>query len=320
MRKVCLLAAAMFCVLTSFAQKTTREQYIALHKDDAVRDMKRTGVPASITLAQAVFESNDGNSPLATEANNHFGIKCADWKGETYTHDDETKNECFRKYNSVLESYDDHSEFLRTRTRYASLFKLDPTDYKAWAHGLKKCGYATNPEYASRLIKIIEDYKLYELDNGKDIPSPPSQPVASTDKRATSKPATQKIISPSDDVVVNPYSTHEIFSNNNVRYVVAKKSDTVKSIAEEFQLGYWQIYKYNDLVDHSQLAEGQKIYIEPKKRNGKQSHYIVQPGQSLQTIAQEQGIKLRMLCKWNNLDENAQVRAGQKLFLEKKRS
>src|SRR5215218_7448887 len=196
--------------------KNTREQYINKYKDDAVRDMKKTGVPASITLAQACLESQDGNSPLALEANNHFGIKCANWTGDTYIQDDDTRNECFRKYNDVLHSYDDHSDFLRTRPRYAELFLLDITDYTGWAKGLKKAGYATNPQYAERLIKIIEDNKLNELDHGRDLPLSTYEPIASTRPepvRKKSPAAPSKIIVPSSEVI-NPFGGHQVFYNN----------------------------------------------------------------------------------------------------------
>ena len=146
-------------------KRMSSQDYIARYKDDAIRDMQKTGVPASITLAQGMYESENGNSRLAREANNHFGIKChKEWSGPTFIKDDDTKNECFRKYETVLESYDDHSNFLRTRERYRFLFDYEITDYKKWAYGLKKAGYATNPEYANKLIRIIEDNNLNELD------------------------------------------------------------------------------------------------------------------------------------------------------------
>jgi LysM repeat protein len=318
MRKVHLLFVIAFSILSNAnAQtRTSRNDYIAKHKDDAVRDMQKTGVPASITLSQALLESDDGNSPLATEANNHFGIKCSDWNGDTYTKDDETKDECFRKYHSVLESYDDHSNFLKSRPRYASLFQRDPADYKGWAVGLKKAGYATNPQYAERLIKIIEDNNLAELDKGKDLPDP-SEAMASTDEKEIAFPPVAKTIIPTTDVI-DPYPSHQVFTNNGVSYIVIKKSDTYKKITDEFELGSWQISKYNEISMNTPLREGQKIYIQPKKREGKKSFCIVNTGQSLHDIAQEQGIKLKMLCKWNNLSEDARVNAGQKLWLKKR--
>ena len=300
--------------------KLTREQYISMYKDDAVRDMKKTGVPASITLAQACLESQDGNSPLAMEANNHFGIKCANWTGDTYIQDDDTRNECFRKYKDVLQSYDDHSDFLRTRPRYAELFLLDNTDYIGWAKGLKKAGYATNPAYAERLIKIIEDYKLHELDKGRDVTFyefvASAQPAPGVKKAPT--PAS-KIIVPSSEVI-NPFGGHQVFFNNETPYVIASSGDTYRSIADEFEMGEWQILKYNEVDKSSPIDEGEKIYLKPKRRTGERTIYTVKPGQTLHDIAQEQGIKLRHLLKWNELEENAVVKPGQRIYLREKKS
>jgi len=300
--------------------KLTREQYISLYKDDAVRDMKKTGVPASITLAQACLESQDGNSALAMEANNHFGIKCANWTGDTYIQDDDTKNECFRKYKDVLHSYDDHSEFLRTRPRYAELFLLDITDYIGWAKGLKKAGYATNPVYAERLIKIIEDFNLHELDHGRELPKSSYETVASARPVPVVKntPAS-KIIVPSSEVI-NPFGGHQVFFNNETPYVFASSGDTYRSIADEFEMGEWQILKYNELDKNSPVEDGQKIYLKPKRRTGERNFYTVKPGQSLHDIAQEQGVKLKHLLKWNELDENASVKPGQRIYLQAKKS
>lgn len=164
----------LFLLLFSFqlsAQNMTRNEYIDKYKDEAIYQMKKYKIPASITLAQGILESGDGNSELAKKSNNHFGIKChSDWEGERVYHDDDKKNECFRKYNKVRDSYDDHSEFL-LRPRYASLFEYALTDYKSWAKGLKKAGYATNPYYAKHLIKIIEENELHKLDDEVEIES-----------------------------------------------------------------------------------------------------------------------------------------------------
>jgi LysM repeat protein len=301
--------------------KFTREQYIARYKDDAVRDMKKTGVPASITLAQACLESQDGNSPLAIEANNHFGIKCANWNGDTYIQDDDSRDECFRKYKDALESYDDHSEFLRTRSRYADLFLLDITDYPGWAKGLKKAGYATNPHYAERLIKIIEDNKLYELDHGRDLPKEIYEPVASARPEPILKksPAPTRIVVPSSEVI-NPFGGHQVFLNNETPYVVASAGDTYRGIADEFEMGEWQILKYNEVDKNTPVDEGEKIYLKPKRRTGDRSFYTVKPGQSLHDIAQEQGVKLRLLLKWNELGEDADIKPGQRIYLQSRKS
>jgi LysM repeat protein len=317
MRKAIILFALSFSIvlLAQAQSRTTRNEYIAMYKDDAIRDMQKTGVPASITMAQALLESDDGNSPLAKEANNHFGIKCSNWTGDTYIQDDDTKDECFRKYNSVLESYDDHSNFLKTRPRYAACFQLSITDYKGWARELKKAGYATNPVYAEKLIKIIEDNNLAVLDTGGDLPAAVSGPVASADadviisERKSILPTTAEI---------DPYTRHQVLQNNGVDYIIVKKTDTYKKLSDEFELGAWEIAKYNELQPNASLTEGQRIYLKPKKRMGKQSFCIVNQGQTLYDVAQEQGIKLKMLCKWNGLDENARVSVGQKLWLKKR--
>ncbi len=299
--------------------KMTREEYIAKYKSDAVRDMKKTGVPASITMAQACLESQDGNSPLAIEANNHFGIKCADWNGDTYVQDDDRRNECFRKYKGALESYDDHSNFLRTRPRYAELFLLDATDYKGWAYGLKKAGYATNPQYAGRIIKIIEDFKLYELDRGGELPKEIYEPVASAKPEPPVRKTTERIFVPTTDVI-NPFGGHQVFYTNETPYVIAKDGDNYRTIADEFEMGEWQILKYNEVSKSTPLDEGEKIYLKPKKRTGDRTFYTLKQGQTLHDVAQEQGVKLRLLLKWNNLSENAEVRPGQRIYLKNKKS
>lgn len=318
------LSSLMLGTTVSYAgdQKMTREEYISRYKDDAVRDMKKTGVPASITLAQACLESQDGNSPLAIEANNHFGIKCSNWTGDTYIQDDDTRDECFRKYKDALESYDDHSEFLRTRPRYAELFLLDITDYQGWAKGLKKAGYATNPQYAERLIKIIEDNKLYELDNGRDLPVEIYEPVASSGAEPIlqkTTPSPKKVIVPTSQVI-NPFGGHQVFFNNETPYVIASSEDTYRSIADEFEMGEWQVLKYNEVEKGSPVDAGEKVYLKPKRRTGDRTFYTVKPGETLRDIAQEQGVKLRLLLKWNEMSENAEVKPGQKVYLQSKKS
>ena len=211
--------------------RLSRIKYINDHKDDAIRDMHKTGVPASITLAQACLESQDGCSPLAKEANNHFGIKCSDWTGPSYIQDDDKKDECFRKYNTTLESYDDHSLFLSTRPRYASLFKIEAKDYKGWAKGLKKAGYATDPTYADRLIKIIEENQLYLLDQEKEI-----QYSASLSSEAISiveEKKSKKIYVPSVEPL-DVFSERKVLSRNGIDYILVKKGDNMKSLSKEF--------------------------------------------------------------------------------------
>ncbi|MFM7217472.1 MAG: glucosaminidase domain-containing protein, partial [Bacteroidota bacterium] len=282
---------------------------------DAVREMKKSGVPASITLAQACLESSDGNSPLAVEANNHFGIKCANWDGPSYYQDDDAPNECFRKYASVFESFDDHSSFLKNRPRYASLFQLEPTDYKSWAHGLKQAGYATDPRYAHRLITIIEEYQL----NRYDVESASAEPLASTAPVAAPTPVFKRISSgkifvPSTPPV-NIYSDRKVLYNNGVPYILARPGDTFKSLAEELQLGYWQLPKYNEQSMETDLQTGQMVYIGPKKQYAAVAEYTVAEGEGLHAVSQKLGVKSKYICRLNGLPESADLAPGTRLVV-----
>lgn len=297
----------------------SRLKYINENKEYAIRDMQKSGVPASITLAQALLESQAGCSRLAREANNHFGIKCSDWKGQTFIQDDDTKDECFRKYKSITDSYDDHSTFLRTRPRYAFLFELEITDYKGWARGLKKAGYATDPSYATSLIKIIEDNELYLLDQGKqpeflaDNSSSENTAIASNKRKSGS---ITKVFVPNVDVV-DPFAPRKIKTINGVKYIVATSKDNFASLSKEFQMGSWQLPKYNEMQSHSSLSDGQIIYLQPKKNTGPTSTYIAKPGDTIASIAQANGIKTKYICKYNKLKESDPVEPGQRIYLEK---
>lgn len=310
MENYCRTALALLCILSfsAFAQpskqRMSKEEYIERFQQDALEDMKRTGVPASIKLAQGILESDCGNSRLAIEANNHFGIKChKEWNGDTFYQDDDEKNECFRKYNSVLESYDDHSYFLRSRERYAFLFDLDITDYKGWAHGLKKAGYATNPNYAHQLIKIIEDYDLNRLDKtGKKIP------VVS----ASSKTVSTKDASTLKSFSLPPAATNTI---NNTPYVIARKGDSYYSIAAANNMALWQVLKYNDAGKDDIPAEGEVVFIKPKRNKAQKEFHIVSSGETLRGISQLYGIKLKKIYKYNHLSMADKIKPGDRLRL-----
>jgi len=249
--KYCILLIIYFFTFNCFAQDErkaiTVKEYINLYKDIAVKDMNTFRIPASITLAQGLLESNNGNSDLSIKANNHFGIKChKEWKGETYIIDDDAKNECFRMYKNAEESYKDHSSFLRTRVRYASLFYLDITNYKAWAEGLKAAGYASNPNYPKQLIKIIEDNCLYEYDSGfqkKDIAAY-QQPGQVT-----------FLITDDDDEDFSPIniggSNRAFFLNNDIKFVFVKSGDTFEKIAKDLDIKPEALYRYNDFQKES---------------------------------------------------------------------
>jgi LysM repeat protein len=287
-------------------KRTSREEYIEQYKNDAIRDMVKTGVPASITLAQGLLESDDGNSELAINANNHFGIKChKEWAGPTYIMDDDQRNECFRKYSSVLDSYDDHSDFLRTRSRYAFLFDLPRTDYVAWAKGLKKAGYATNPKYPEMLIKIIEENKLHELDKQDKIKVFPSL-----------KHKITRDVTPTHNL---PSSQNIMVSSNRIKYIIAREGDTYLKIAKRHEMGLWQIYKYNELDKSMPLKAGQLIYLQPKRRKASVHYHTVKPGESMHTISQIYGVKMKHLYRKNRMSYGMQVQPGQKLWLRKKK-
>ena len=280
--------------------RLTRKEYIETYKEEAIREMLRAGIPASITLAQGILESGDGNSPLARYANNHFGIKChRGWTGERFIMDDDEKNECFRKYYSVYDSYRDHSEFLTGRSRYADLFKLKVTDYKGWAKGLKKAGYATNPKYANILIKIIEDNELYRYDKVKKLPK--------REPEQSPKPVAQKL---------EEYD-RAVRLQNRIKYTVVKEGDSFFKIADEMDMGLWQLYKYNDMKKGQKLEPGQILYLQPKRSKGTEEFHVAKAGDSMWMISQMYGIKLKKLYKRNRMNPGSQPTPGQKLYLRK---
>ncbi len=282
--------------LFSQGRNISTEQYIELYKEDAIKEMNRYGIPASITLAQGIIESGSGNSDLAKNANNHFGIKCHDWKGRGYYVDDDEKNECFRKYNSVYESFTDHSEFLKNRPRYSTLFELDITDYKGWAYGLKKAGYATNPQYPQILINLIEKFKLYEYDKYY--------------KKDYSPEINSKEIIASEDIKYI----------NGIRCLVVKKGDTFFGIAKKNNMMIGQLYRYNELNKDAVLKQGQIIYLQPKRRKSRDTEYhLVAKGETLYLISQKYGIKLKYLCSKNNITVGTTIKEGDKLWLKKRK-
>jgi LysM repeat protein len=295
----------------------TAEQYIEQFKDDAIKEMLLFNIPASITLAQGMLESGNGNSDLAVYANNHFGIKCHnEWSGPTFIKDDDAKDECFRKYPSALDSYTDHSNFLKTRSRYAPLFELKRTDYKGWAHGLKKVGYATDPKYTRRLIDLIETYKLYQYDK-------PGEQLAKSEKKeekSTSKAsATAKKKEPSKErastVAVERHVTRPIQQFRFINYVIVKPGDTFSKIAKETDKDVWQLYKFNDLKPTDKLVAGERMYLQPKRRNGNEAVHVVKKGETMRSISQQYAIKLNSLYKKNNMKPGEEPQPGETLYL-----
>lgn len=300
----------------SFAQhKITVEEYIMTYKDIAMEKMEIYRIPASITLAQGILESGIGNSELARKANNHFGIKChKGWTGKTYHMDDDTKDECFRKYNDAEESYRDHSIFLTTRDRYAGLFDLDITDYKAWAGGLKKAGYATNPRYPQLLIKIIEENRLDKFDKGI---SPSYASSKEIDTGISSAYTNLPMPQPSNYELVEIWETgRKVYINNGVKFIFARAGDSWADIAADFEIYSWQLPKYNELDKKANPRQGQMIYIEKKKRKNKNvDTHTVRSGETMHDIAQVYGIQLTRLYRKNNIPQGINAEAGKVLKL-----
>ena len=291
--------------IVSFAQtRQTAAQYVEKYKETAQTEMRRYGIPASIKLGQGILESSAGNSDLAREANNHFGIKCKkNWTGQAFYKDDDAKDECFRKYKTVLESYEDHSQFLKNSQRYASLFLLSQDDYKGWAHGLKKAGYATNPQYAQLLIKTIEENRLFQYDT--EVIAKPYTPDKQKDK-------------PKEELVEDlpPTSKQEVKLRNNVKYVIAKDGDTPENLSEKFDMIPFQIPKYNDLTDNEyKFKSGDIVYLQPKRNKASEKLVVVKQGQTIRDISQEYGIKIKSIRKLNKLSESEEVKVGQELRL-----
>ncbi|MCX6252661.1 MAG: glucosaminidase domain-containing protein [Bacteroidetes bacterium] len=285
-------------------------KYIEKYKDIAIQEMMIYRIPASITLAQGILESNAGISPLATEANNHFGIKChKEWQGITFIKDDETRNECFRKYDHAEESFRDHSFFLTQRDRYKPLFDLDICDYKGWANGLKRSGYATNPTYSDQLIKTIEKYSLCVYDLAElSLNCPDSARVSPETPVLTSK--AEQV-----EVVMEGPGYRKILVNNGVKYIIAQKGDNMESLAREFGSGARQFDTFNDLKKGASVVPGQVIYIEGKRRKGAASFHTVKRGETMYTIAQKHGIQLKMLYRMNKIKTGQAVKPGKKLLL-----
>jgi len=292
----------------AFSQKPVREEYINKFRELAIKQMKTHGIPASITLAQACLESDNGNSRLAKEANNHFGIKCNNWNGATIIQDDETKNECFRKYEKAEDSFTDHSDFLRYRERYKFLFDLDPTDYKAWAYGLKSAGYATNPQYAQLLIKIIEDYDLTQYDYFVDkVPPSPTKIIADQE------------IKPVQSSSLYKFSlSRKLSKKNGVAYIIGSKYDTYSNIAREYQLFTSELLRFNDLKKEIPIKDGVTIYVEKKRKEGDQymDIHITEKDETMYDISQKYAILVKQLYKINNRKEGEEPIEGQEIHLK----
>lgn len=277
--------------------------YIRKWSRAAIEEMYYSKIPASITMAQALHESRYGTSELAVNANNHFGIKCqTGWSGKTYKYQDDDANTCFRHYDSAAESYRDHSNFLMTRPRYASLFQLDPYDYVAWAKGLKACGYATNPSYATILIKMVEDYKLYQLDR--------------------QLPVIEPMNSIAQGQIPNVFAEAQVpeikaGNRNRIKYVVAAPGDNIESLTKKLDLLNWQIRSYNEIPEGQDLRPGQVVFLQPKRRHAEAGYTVhtVEKGETMYSISQYYGIRLKWLYKRNNMPSGSEPKVGQQVWL-----
>ena len=315
-RILLMISGLLLCTSTVWGQKMTRRQYIEKYAETAVREMKATGIPASITLAQGCLESGNGNSTLATKANNHFGIKCHNnWKGKTIKHDDETPGECFRSYKNADESFRDHSDFLRYRDRYAFLFDLEPTDYKGWAYGLQKAGYATAKTYATSLIKIIEDEELWrydKLDKTARAALPPTPMQAEASILLKPLPG-QKLYTAS--------LSREIHSTNGVAWILAQEGDTYRSLAKEYNLFHKELLRFNERKRDTPLHGGEVVYVEAKKRESARGldKHVVEEGETMRDLSQRYAVKMKKLYQYNAMTPGAEPEPGTILNLRKPR-
>jgi LysM repeat protein len=322
MKKHKLLFTLLFAAVSNliFAQSSDIvRKYIETYKNVAIAEEIRTGVPAAITLAQGIHETGAGTSDLVLASNNHFGIKCNGWNGQTVSHDDDAKGECFRKYDNPGDSYKDHSDFLKNRPYYTSLFKLDPADYRAWAYGLKKAGYATNPRYAQILIKLIEDYDLQQytllaLDgkfaDGGDVVYASDVKTESANDAKTNEPVIQK-------AVVKTYNYPSgVFKINETSVVFVKKGTSFLKVANDNDISLSRLFEFNDMKPIDIAENDQLIYLQRKRKIGPEEFHIVQEGETLRDIAQAEGIRFESLLEYNMLKEGMQPAVGEKLNLK----
>ena len=312
-----ILLLAVGVVSLSAAERQTREEYVEKYKAIAIAHMERYGIPASITMAQGILESDSGNSRLSRSSNNHFGIKCKkSWTGDRVYHDDDAKGECFRAYPSVEASYQDHADFLDQSPRYDSLFAYSADDYRSWARGLKAAGYATAPDYAERLVKIIESMKLYLLDkeNGNKIYAAAKSAKANTEQWWESNIATsdEQINPNAFRVTVNSHKGYGVYRTNHTFYIVAKENDTYESVGKIFDISPRTLRKFNDVAKDAQLKKGDIVYIDRKKTQwlGNVMQHKVVRDENLYSLSQSYGIRLKSLAKLNRMRLNEEVKKG----------
>ncbi|GDX43087.1 N-acetylmuramoyl-L-alanine amidase [Bacteroidota bacterium] len=321
------LALYMLAPVRMKAQHLPNEDivyYIIQYADIAINEMVRTGVPASIKIAQGILETQAGKSKLVAESNNHFGIKCkSNWDGPKVYHDDDAQGECFRKYKDAISSYKDHSDFLKLQPRYASLFELDVDDYKGWAWGLKKAGYATNPIYAETLIKFIEDYQLNILNDYAEDEEQEKYDLSDyigeiTKNGLTPSTVTTKSSSSFSNKKIS--YPEDVFKINNVKVIYATEGTSLLAVAKKYKIALPKLLSYNELPkSNSVLKKSELVFLQPKKSVGNKSIHRVKRNESLRDISQHEGIKLASLLQYNQLKANSKLKVGQKLNLKPKK-
>lgn len=330
-KKGLIWAGLMVAVLRVPAQISANGViYVNTYKALAMAEMQRSGIPASITLAQGLHESEAGTSELVKNSNNHFGIKCKeDWKGEVVYHDDDSRGECFRSYSTAADSYRDHSDFLKRSSRYAFLFGLDPSNYEGWAYGLRKAGYATNIRYSQILIKLIKDYGLQQytlIAMGK---MPASEEVVLTMPGSNGSGGSRVVgqavavgaagVTTDSGVVVKvpevSYPEGE-FSINRTKVVYVAAGVSLLSIAGRYEIPLGRLLDFNDLKEEDVLTRGQLIFLQRKRRTGSIEYHVVREGEDLYSIAQSEGVRLQDILEMNQLTPDARPAAGEKIYLQ----
>lgn len=325
-----ILLGALQVVPAQGPVRQTREEYVDRYKSIAVAQMERYGIPASITMAQGILESDCGNSWLSLQSNNHFGIKCKrNWTGEKIYYDDDAKGECFRCYPSVEASYHDHAEFLDSQPRYDSLFAYSPTDYKSWARGLKAAGYATAPDYAHRLVRIIEENRLYLLDqpDGERLYAAsraggltdPERWFADQSSMEVTAGGSSTIDPDNYRVTINAHNGYNVYETNGVHYVLAKEGDTFENIGRKFRLSARNLRKFNDLKDKkAQPMTDEAVYIERKKKRweGNARTHVCREGETAYSIGQSYGVRTRSIEKLNRLKPGSVLEEGHQIRIK----
>ena len=343
MMKKIIFSVCLLATVAVQAQKEKAQAYIETYKELAMTEMIRTGIPASITLAQGILESQSGESDLAKTSNNHFGIKCkTEWTGAKTYHDDDEKAECFRVYPTVEDSYKDHSEFLRNRPNYAFLFQIDPTDYDGWAKGLKKAGYATSPTYPQKLMKVIHDYDLQQysllalnrkknggssntvtttlsqpaIEKSNQVLQTPAKEIIPVKEPVSTKTDNQEAVSvsiPSTKPVSYPQG---VFTINHSKVIFVQEGVSLLALANQFDIAFSKLLEYNDLAEMDIADTDRLIFLEKKMKKGINDFHLVQAGETLHAISQAEGLRLENLLEYNRLSKSATVAKGDKLYLK----